>query len=139
MLCYRILTLSMFSFIYNIIKSTLNFHCFATELLHFQCSNQCYPPKMLISYYIISESSFLSFRPIQISIDFINFYIERFTTNALELPPHFPFRSPHAPPLFTLHFQYEFIICMTSQYHYLSLDPYTFNVSFVFSFKPIRK
>ena len=58
-----ILTLSIFSFTYNIIKSTLNCHCFVTESLHFQCSHQCDPSKMFISYYTISEPSFLSFRP----------------------------------------------------------------------------
>ena len=63
LLCYWILTLSMFSFTYNIRKSTLNFQCFVIESLHFQCSLQCSPSKMLISYYTISEPSFLSFRP----------------------------------------------------------------------------
>ena len=49
-----------------------------------------------------------------------------------------PFRNPHALLLFTmnfhrlvtesLHFQYDFIICITFQYHHLLVDPYTFNV-----------
>ena len=63
LLCYWILTLSMFSFTYNIRKTTLNCQCFVTQSLHFQCPLQCYPSKMLISYYTISELSFLSFRP----------------------------------------------------------------------------
>jgi hypothetical protein len=97
LLCYWILTRSIFSLM-------LSFENVDKLLHHFRA--------------IISELQTL----IQTSIDFINFYIERFTNNALELPPHFGALMP------SFFWPWTFID--------LFVNPYTFNMISSFALLP---